>query len=99
MVKIQQNLITSGTFQTSVNFLNRLTAPNLELILKNLINPVGGEKNVFWRGRRGPISVTHDKNYPPMMETVVDTVKGRDSGKGAGSRPWSEKVQQGKVCG
>lgn len=56
-------------------------------------------KKCFSEGKEGPISVTHDKNYPPLMETVVDTVKGRDSGKGAGSRPWSEKVQHRKVCG
>lgn len=59
---IQQNLITSGIFQTSVNCLNRLTAPNLDLTRsQESYKSYSWRKNIFWSDRRDPISVSHKK--------------------------------------
>lgn len=59
-----------------MNFLSRLTTLNLDLILKNLINPVAGfKKNLFGGKRERFISVMHNKKYPPMMWITVAALK------------------------
>ena len=60
-----------------MNNFSGFTGPNLDLILKNIINPAAESKIFGGGGRQRRITlVIQDKNYPPMMGTTVDAVKG-----------------------
>lgn len=91
---IQQNLITSGIFQTSVNCLNRLTAPNLDLTRsQESYKSYSWRKNIFGVTGGDPFQFhIRKKKYPPVTGTVVDIIKGRGRSRSMG-------VGMGKVYG